>query len=181
LTTAATAQVKITVPVRQYKVGEEIPAKVENGGKYAITFCVEFGQTSMKGGEVESTPSPFWVQQNDDGKWGTLIIGPDVGSFRGAIVLEVGRVKRFSVPPERSGKDATPTQLLARFFSRLGLPCKAKGQKAVDVGDFHNRIACATCSSGLAQRLLSFSTSLYSLSIFFWILSLSSAFGYRSR
>jgi hypothetical protein len=68
LTTPSIARVKITVPARQYKLGEQILAKVENAGKYAVTICVEFGQTSMKDGEVESTPSPFWVQRDNNGK-----------------------------------------------------------------------------------------------------------------
>lgn len=135
-TTAATAQVKITVPVRQYKVGEEIPAKVENGGKYAITFCVEFGQTSMKGGEVESTPSPFWVQQNDDGKWGTLIIGPDVGSFRGAIVLEVGESKDFPFRLNGPGRMRLRLNYWRGSFPDLDCRAKLRGKKLLTSATF---------------------------------------------
>jgi len=104
LATAAIAQVKITVPPQRYKIHEEIHAKVENTSNNAVTFCVEFGQTSMKGGEVESTPSPFWVQRNDNGKWGTLMIGPDVGSARAAVVLEAGESKEFPFRLNDSGK-----------------------------------------------------------------------------
>jgi hypothetical protein len=53
--TSAVAQVKITIPAQQYKVQEQIRAKAENVGNSAVTFCVEFGQTSMKNGEVEGT------------------------------------------------------------------------------------------------------------------------------
>lgn len=95
LTTTATAQVKITVPAQEYKAGEKIPAKVQNKGNYVVTFCVEFGQWSMKEGEVESTPSPFWVQKNNIDKWGTLLIGPDVGSLSDPIVLQAGESKDF--------------------------------------------------------------------------------------
>jgi hypothetical protein len=104
LTTSATAQVKITVPAQQYRVGAKIPAKVENTGKYAVTFCVEFGQTSMKEGEVENTPSPFWVQKNNSGKWDTLIIGPDVGGMRARIVLQAGESKEFQFRLNDSGR-----------------------------------------------------------------------------
>jgi hypothetical protein len=102
--TAALAQVKIAVRPQQYKMHEEIRAKVENMGNSAVTFCVEFGQTSMKEGEVESTPSPFWVQRNDNGRWGTLMIGPDVGSAWAAVVLEAGESKEFPFRLNDSGR-----------------------------------------------------------------------------
>jgi hypothetical protein len=104
LATAAIAQVKITIPAQQYKAHDEIHAKIENAGGNAVTICVEFGQTSMKAGEVESTPSPFWVQRNDNGKWGTLMIGPDVGSTRGSVVLEAGESKEFPFRLNDSGR-----------------------------------------------------------------------------
>jgi hypothetical protein len=88
--TSAIAQVKITLPSQQYKVHEQIRAKVENTGNSAVTFCVELGQTSMKDGEVESTPSPFLVQSNDGSKWNTLLIGSDIGSARAAMVVNAG-------------------------------------------------------------------------------------------
>jgi hypothetical protein len=104
LPTAAIAQVKITVPAQRYKVQEEIHAKVENTGSGAVTFCVEFGQTSPEGGEIESTPSPFWVQRSSNGKWSTLMIGPDVGSIRAAVVLEAGESKGFPFRLNDSGR-----------------------------------------------------------------------------
>jgi hypothetical protein len=104
LATAAIAQVKITIPAQQYKAHDEIHAKIENAGNNAVTICVEFGQTSMKAGQVESTPSPFWVQRNDNGKWGTLMIGPDVGSARGSVVLEAGESKEFPIRLNDSGR-----------------------------------------------------------------------------
>src|SRR4029077_835506 len=68
---------------------------VENIGKRAVTFCVEFGQTSPRGAEIESTPSPFWIQRSRNDQWSTLITGPDVGSRQAAVVLEVGESKDF--------------------------------------------------------------------------------------
>jgi hypothetical protein len=90
---AAFAQVKISVPEQHYRLEENIHAKVENLGSDAVTFCVEFGQTSAKG--AESTPSPFWIQRESTGKWSTLIIGPDIGSKRAAVVLEAGESRDF--------------------------------------------------------------------------------------
>jgi hypothetical protein len=136
LTTAVTAQVKITVPAQQYKVGKEIPAKVQNTGSYAVTFCVEFGQTWMKEGEVENTPSPFWVQRNNDGKWGTLLIGPDVGSIRGPIVLQAGESKDFPFRLNDSGR-----MRLRLYYWRGSVPsldCHAppKGMKLLTSASF---------------------------------------------
>ena len=92
----AAAQVKIHIPTQHQKKHETIHASVENTRSKAVTFCVEFGQTSPKGrGEIETTPSPFWVQKDGNGKWSTLIIGPDVGSIRGPEVLEPGNSLEF--------------------------------------------------------------------------------------
>ena len=73
----APAQVKIHVSPSHHKTFETIHASVENAGSKPITFCIQVGQTSPKGGgEIEATPSPFWVQKNNDGRWSTLLIGP---------------------------------------------------------------------------------------------------------
>jgi hypothetical protein len=101
---AAAAQVKITLPKQQYKLEEQIQAKVENAGTRPATFCVEFGQWSPKGGSVESTPSPFWVERNDDGKWHTLLIGPDLGSSRHAVELGAGNSLEFPLRLNDAGK-----------------------------------------------------------------------------
>jgi hypothetical protein len=93
---AAFGQVHIKLSAQEYKMQDNIFAKVENAGSGAVTFCVEFGQTSSGHGQVENTPSPFWVQQtNDNGKWSTLLIGPDVGSLRGPVVAEARESKEF--------------------------------------------------------------------------------------
>ncbi|MGC1416389.1 MAG: hypothetical protein WA817_13965 [Candidatus Acidiferrum sp.] len=127
---------KITVPVKQYKVGEQIPAKVENRGKYAITFCVEFGQTSMKDGEVESTPSPFWVQSKDNEKWGTLIIGPDVGSIRQPVVLQVGESAGFPFRLAGAGKMRLRLNYWRGSFPDLDCRAKPKGKKLLTSATF---------------------------------------------
>jgi hypothetical protein len=129
LTTAAAAQVKITIPAQQYKVGEEIPAKVENRAKFAVTFCVEFGQTSMKEGVPESTPYPFWVQRNDNGKWGTLLIGPDVGSVRGPVVLQGGESMGFPFRLNDSGRMRLRLNYWHGSFPDLDCHAKPKGIK----------------------------------------------------
>ena len=129
LGTAAIAQVKITFLAKQYKVHEEIHARVENTGNSAITFCVEFGQTSMKGGEVESTPLPFWVQRNDNGKWGTLLIGPDVGSIRAYLVLEAGESKEFPFRLNDSGRMRLRLNYWRGSFPNLNCHAPPKGSK----------------------------------------------------
>jgi len=101
---AVAAQVKIDVAAKHYRVQEEIHARVENTGGRSVTFCVELGQASPRGAEIESTPSPFWVQEYSDSKWGTLMIGPDVGSIRAVVVLETGESKEFPFRLNDSGR-----------------------------------------------------------------------------
>ena len=136
LSNVSFAQVKITVPAQLYGPHEQIHAKVKNTGKSAVTLCVEFGQTSSKEDGVESTPSPFWVQRIDKGKWGTLMIGPDVGSTRGAVVLEAGEFKEFLLRLGDSGK----MRLRLSYWkgSMPGLDCNAvpKGSQQVSSGVF---------------------------------------------
>jgi hypothetical protein len=91
----AVAQVRITASAQHYGLQEEIHASVENIGNRAVTFCVEFAQTSPRGDEIESAPSPFWIRRKRSDKWSTLITGPDAGSTRAAVVLEVGESKDF--------------------------------------------------------------------------------------
>jgi hypothetical protein len=92
---AAVAQVRIAASAQHDGLQEEIHARVENVGNRAVTFCVEFGQTSPRGGEIESTPSPFWIRRKRNDKWSNLTTSPDVGSKRAAVVLEVGESKDF--------------------------------------------------------------------------------------
>jgi hypothetical protein len=91
----AVAQVRIAASAKPYGLQQEIHARVKNVGKRAVTFCVEFGQTSLRGDEIESTPSPFWIQSKQNDKWSTLTTGPDVGSKRTAVVLEAGESRDF--------------------------------------------------------------------------------------
>jgi hypothetical protein len=101
----AAAQVKIHVPQPHQKKYEKISASVENSTSKPVTFCVEYGQSSpKKEGEVETTPYPFWVQQNYNGKWSTLINGPDVGSIRSPVVLDPGKSMEFPLRLGGSGE-----------------------------------------------------------------------------
>jgi len=93
---AAPAQVKINIPSQHQKKYETIHASVENAGSKPVAFCIDVGQTSPKGdGETEATPSPLWVQRNNNGPWSALMIGPDMGSFKGAEVLDPGKSVEF--------------------------------------------------------------------------------------
>jgi hypothetical protein len=102
---SAIAQVKIIFPEQRYKAEEQIRAAVENNGTDPITICVEFGQASPKGEDIESTPIPFYVQRHDGAKWGTpLLIGPDIGSIRRAVVVEGGKRLEFPFPLKEIGE-----------------------------------------------------------------------------
>jgi len=88
---AASAQVRVTVSAQQYTAQEQIQAKIENSSARPITICIEIGQSSPTGAGTEPTPSPFSVEQMDEGKWHTLLLGPDVGSLRHAEDLGAGK------------------------------------------------------------------------------------------
>lgn len=129
---AAAAQVKINIQPKHQKKYETIHASVENTGRKPVTFCIEVGQTSPKGdGETEATPSPFWVQRNNNGKWATLLIGPDVGSFLGAEVLDPGTSAEFPFRLRDSGQ--MRLRLYYWYGSFPSLDCREppKGAKLV--------------------------------------------------
>ena len=44
---------------------------------------------------IESTPSPFFVERNDNGKWGVLLNGPDVGSNSKPVEVDSGKSMEF--------------------------------------------------------------------------------------
>jgi hypothetical protein len=133
----ATAQVKIHVSPSHHKKYGTIHTSVENTGSKAITFCIQGGQTSPKGGgEIEATPSPFWVQKNSDGRWSTLLIGPDVGSFQRPQVSEPGRSLDF---PFRLGESGQMRLRLTYWNgSRQSLACDAppRGAKVATSAPF---------------------------------------------
>jgi hypothetical protein len=94
----AICQVQVTVPAQSFKASERIAAKVANVGDHEILYCVEVGQTSLKGPGVENmetTPIPFYVQRKSGRKWSTLLIGPDIGSLRSSVMLEPGQSHEF--------------------------------------------------------------------------------------
>jgi hypothetical protein len=126
---AAFAQVKISISGQDFRLQDEIHAKVENKESRAVTFCVEFGQTSPKGAEIESTPSPFWIQRESNGTWGTLIIGPDVGSIRAAVVLEAGESKDFPLRLNDSGRMRLRLNYWRGSTSNLDCNTPPKGSK----------------------------------------------------
>jgi hypothetical protein len=57
--------------------------------------CVQFGQWSPKGDTIETTPSPFFVERDDNGKWGVLLNGPDVGSNSQPWEVDSGKSLEF--------------------------------------------------------------------------------------
>ena len=101
----AAAQVRIHLPSQHQEKYKKIIASVENSGNTPVTFCVEYGQWSPRGdGDVEASPYPFWVQQKYNGKWNTLINGPDVGSMRAPVVLDPRKSMDFPFRLAGSGK-----------------------------------------------------------------------------
>lgn len=91
----AESQVRIVLSKLQYKAEEQIPAKLVNQGKHAITVCVQFGQSWPKGNDVEFVPTPFAREHNDNGRWHVLIDGPDIGSILRPVDVEPGKSVDF--------------------------------------------------------------------------------------
>jgi hypothetical protein len=129
LASSLSAQVRVVIPKRNYQAQEQIPAKLENQTSQPITVCVEFGQWSPKGDTIESTPSPFFVERNRDGKWSVLLNGPDVGSNSRPVEVDPGKSLEF---PFRLNDEGTMRLRLDYWIgSRPDVRCNgpAKGTK----------------------------------------------------
>jgi len=135
----ADSQVRIIIPASTYGISEQIPARISNSGGQSISYCVEFGQWSIKTDkagqiEAESTPYPFYVQiyvqKKFRGKWSTLLIGPDVGSYRKRVALESGQSSNFPFRLVGTGR-----MRLALSYSvtpeEANCPLASKGKKTV--------------------------------------------------
>lgn len=91
----ATAQVKIVLPKRQYKVEEQIQARLDNKGSGPITICVQFGQWWPKGTDLKFVPTPFVREHKRNDNWEVLLDGPDIGSNVQPVELEGGKSMEF--------------------------------------------------------------------------------------
>jgi hypothetical protein len=131
LTTTALAQVKIIVPGQHHNRQEEIHAKVENTGSRTATLCVGFAGISG------STPSPFWIQRNSEGKWSTLLVGSDIGpAFGAAVVLEAGESKEFLIQLNASGEMRLRLDYWRGAIPKLDCASPPKGSRVVTSGVF---------------------------------------------
>jgi hypothetical protein len=94
------SQVRMSTSTTIYKSHQQIDVQITNADKSAISYCVQFGQVSSRTGagtveDIEHTPIPFYVQEWNRSKWNTLLIGPDVGSSRHAVVLKAGESQHY--------------------------------------------------------------------------------------
>ena len=115
------AQVRLVIPKRQYQPQEQIPVRLENRTPSPITVCVQFGQWSPKGDTIESTPSPFFVERNYNGKWSVLLNGPDVGSNSQPVEVDSGKSMEF--PFRLNDKGMMRLRLDYWIGSRPGVKC----------------------------------------------------------
>jgi hypothetical protein len=93
---SASAQVQIGVPKGRFAQYELIGVVITNTSKRAVSFCVEYGQSSFRDeNNSESTPTPVYVQRQTSRGWSTMLIGPDVGSIRGTDMLAPGESRRY--------------------------------------------------------------------------------------
>lgn len=128
---AASAQVKVIVPAPEFDANEKIFAKVQNDGPEPVTFCVEIGQTSTQGATTEVTPIPFVVQQMTKGSWHTLLIGPDIGSFHKAEVLDAGKSLEFPFRLNAAGNVRLLLSYWRGSFPQLDCSKSPKGSRQV--------------------------------------------------
>ncbi|HEV2399010.1 MAG TPA: hypothetical protein VGS27_18840 [Candidatus Sulfotelmatobacter sp.] len=131
LNASASGQVRVLVPKQHYQQQEQISAKLENQASQRITVCVQVGQWSPKGNAIESTPSPFLVEQKDNGKWVVLLNGPDVGNNSQPVELDSG--KSLDFPLRLNGEGTMRLRLDYWIGSRPGAKCSGprKGTKHV--------------------------------------------------
>jgi hypothetical protein len=123
-TGAAIAQVKIDVPGQSFRRQEEIRTKVINIGNRPITLCLVF--TSM-----DRLPLPFAAQRNNGGKWGTLLLGSDLGPNGSALVLEAGESQEFPFHLSDSGEMRLMLQYWQGAKPHLSCTALPRGSKTV--------------------------------------------------
>ena len=110
LSPIALSQVRITTSKREFTTHEQINVEVANRGKKPVMYCLEVGQVSFKTGngraeDMEATPIPFYVQKfTARQKWSTLLIGPDVGSYRHPEILQPGQILNFPFRVSEGGR-----------------------------------------------------------------------------
>jgi hypothetical protein len=127
LATSLSAQVRVVIPKPHYQPQEQIPARLENQTSRPITVCVQFGQSSPKGDTIESTPSPFFVERNDNGKWSVLLNGPDVGSNAQPVEVDPGKSMEF--PFRLNGEGTMRLRLDYWIGSRPDLRCSGPAKE----------------------------------------------------
>ena len=100
LSPVALPQLRLSTPSTNFKPHDRINVQITNAGKSTVSYCVEFGHISFKAGtgtteDMEHTPTPFYVQRRNGSKWGTLLVGSDIGSSRHAVLLKAGESQQF--------------------------------------------------------------------------------------
>ena len=84
-------QLEIRIPQQHYKQHGSIAVVIANKSTQYVSFCVEYGHWSFQDSDrIETTPTPVYVQRKGKRGWGTLLIGPDVGSMRHSVSLGAG-------------------------------------------------------------------------------------------
>lgn len=121
-TDAAIAQVRVNVPGHSFKAQEDIRASVMNTGTGAITVCLVF--TSM-----DRLPLPFAAQKYNNGTWGTLLNGVDLGPNGSALVLGAGESQEFTFRLSEPGKMRPLLEYWHRSLPNLNCNDLPKGSK----------------------------------------------------
>jgi hypothetical protein len=88
ISSASWAQVRVKIPPQELKPRGLILATIQNDSSEPITVCMQVGQIAPAGTFAVGRPIPFVVQKTVKDTWQTLLIAPDVGSARVAVVLD---------------------------------------------------------------------------------------------
>lgn len=90
---------EIRIPHERYKQHDNINVVIANTSTKDAYFCVEDGHWSFRDTDhLETTPTPVYLQRKNKRGWGTLLIGPDVGSMRHSVSLECRRIAAIPIP-----------------------------------------------------------------------------------
>jgi len=93
---SAFGQLEIRIPQQRYKQHHRIDVVIANISTKQVSFCVEYVHSSFRDADhTESTPTPVYVQRKDKRGWGTLLIGPDVGSMRQSASLGAAESQQY--------------------------------------------------------------------------------------
>ena len=132
---AIAAQVQIVIPPMAYKSQDRIDVGIMNRSSGEVSYCVQIGFVSYADADhPEATPTPVYVQQRTERGWGTLMIGPDIGSTLNVETLQPEESRTY---PFRLNVHGTVRVLLRYWTGTDHWSCnETKGMKTARSREF---------------------------------------------